>query len=459
MSLRFRLLVSISLGLLASLGFGGILAFWHAGYQVQTEMRSAIAVGEHIARNIVPDSEEDSNRRQRLQRLIAEFDGNRHLQAFLVNGNNDVLLASEPRPPDDLAPEWFRYLLDRGSELVTVKLPAEFGDNSRIVLATNATNEIEEAWSDIRLAMEVLVAFSTFVLGIVGWTLTRGLRPLQDLNVAFIRVGRGDYTARVDESGPTDLKHLAREFNQMVARLAAMRLQTDRLNHQLGNLQEQDRADLARELHDEIGPFLFAVGLDVSTIQQMVNADSDVSTELPQRLSAIRDSITHMQKHLKVMLGRLRPAVLLDLGLAQAVDNLVDFWKARHSHIIFDVNVHTESFGELLDECIYRIVRESLSNSLRHGNPSKIDVSVCLDVNTVAIEVCDDGGGMRSGNAAVGFGIIGMRERVAPLGGELSVHNRDGGQGVVVTARLPLKPSSNYVTELAIETVKERASL
>jgi hypothetical protein len=89
-SLRLRLIVSITLGLLASLAFGGALTFWHAAHQVQTEMQAAIAVGEHIARNVVDDSKLSTDRRQRLDRLIAEFDGNRHLQAFLVNRDNQV---------------------------------------------------------------------------------------------------------------------------------------------------------------------------------------------------------------------------------------------------------------------------------------------------------------------------------------------------------------------------------
>jgi two-component system, NarL family, sensor histidine kinase UhpB len=145
-----------------------------------------------------------------------------------------------------------------------------------------------------------------------------------------------------------------------------------------------------------------------------------------------------MQKHLKIILGRLRPAVLLDLGLAQAIDNLIEFWKGRHPDVALKLKVTPESFGEPLDEGIYRIVRESLSNALRHGHPSEIDISVQRETNdTVAIDVVDDGGGMKPANVAIGFGITGMQERVALLGGTISIRNRDDGKGVVVSARLP----------------------
>jgi two-component system, NarL family, sensor histidine kinase UhpB len=437
-SLKLRLIIPIGLGLLAVLAFGGTFAFWDAARQVQTEMRSAFAVGEHIAQTAVDDASQAPDRLQRLERLIREFDGNRHLQAFLIARNNQVALVSKLESPRTRVPDWFHQLLDRGPQTARINLPADFDDYEAVVLMTDAANELAEKWGDIGLALALLVAFCAFVLGFVYWTLARGLRPLQDLNVAFIRVGRGDCSPRVAESGARELARLAREFNEMVARLSTMKLQNARLNEQLANVQEEERADLARELHDEIGPFLFAVGLDISAIHQIINANDDISTQLASRLEAIRAAISHMQKHLKIILGRLRPAVLLDLGLAQAVDNLIEFWKGRHPDVALKLKVTPESFGEPLDEGIYRIVRESLSNALRHGHPSEIDISVQRETNdTVAIDVVDDGGGMKPANVAIGFGITGMQERVALLGGTISIRNRDDGKGVVVSARLP----------------------
>ena len=455
MSLRLRLIIPIGLGLLAILAFGGTLAFWNPARQVRTEMQSAIAVGEHIAQTAVDDSNQDADRLQRLERLIREFDGNRHLQAVLIDRNNQVALVSKLESPDTGIPDWFHWLLDGGSQTARIKLPLEFSDYEAVVLKTDAANELAEKWGDIGLALALLVTFCTFVLGLVYWTLARGLSPLQDLNVAFIRVGRGDYGPRVAESGATELARLARQFNQMVTRLSTMKLQNARLNEQLANVQEEERADLARELHDEIGPFLFAVGLDISAIHQTVTSNDDISAQLPPRLEAIRAAIAHMQKHLKIILGRLRPTVLLDLGLAQAIDNLIDFWKGRHPDVVFDVKVIPESFGEVLDEGIYRIVRESLSNALRHARPSEIDISIQFEAeDTVAIVVVDDGGGIKPANAAVGFGITGMQERIALLGGTISIGNRSDGKGVVVSARLPFQMPQ----DLPAPEVEEAAS-
>jgi two-component system, NarL family, sensor histidine kinase UhpB len=438
MNLQLRLIISIGLALLATLAFGSALTFWHAAHQVKTEMQAAMTVGDHIVKNAIGDSKQRT-RGQQLERLVAEFDGNRHIQASLVDEHGRVLSASTPETPDSQVPAWFKRYVDGIPRQVKMGLPSNNEDRNAIVLAPYADNELAEAWGDIGLSLAVLATFSTLVLGLVYWMLARGLRPLKHLNVAFAQMGKGDYTAHVEERGPTELAHLAREFNQMVSRLCLMKLQNDRLNEQLASVQEEERADIARELHDEIGPFLFAVGLDVAAMHQA--SKNDATTPLAPRIEAMREAIAHMQKHLKSILVRLRPPVFLDFGLAHAVDDVVGFWKARRPDILFDIEIPEESFGKLPDDCIYRIIRESLSNALRHGEPTRIDITALIEAeNTVTVEVIDDGHGIMPPGPFVGFGVAGMRERAASLGGTLIVKNRVDSTGVIVRAEFPVQP-------------------
>jgi two-component system sensor histidine kinase UhpB len=145
-----------------------------------------------------------------------------------------------------------------------------------------------------------------------------------------------------------------------------------------------------------------------------------------------------MQKHVRDILGRLRSAMLLDVGLAHAIDNLVAFWRAHRPKLAVSVDVPEESFGEAIDGTIYRIVQESLSNAVRHGSPTAISIVVKARTDgSIDIRVTDDGGGLKPGNGGSGYGIIGMQERVATLGGRLDISNSHDGQGVVVSAHLP----------------------
>jgi two-component system sensor histidine kinase UhpB len=304
-------------------------------------------------------------------------------------------------------------------------------------LETDANNEVAEVWGDVGLTLSVLTIFCGLVLAFVYWTLSSAIRPLQDLIGAFARVGERDYRERVSERGPLELVHLYRGFNQMVERLARTEQQNKRLQEQLATVQDEERADLARDLHDEIGPLLFAADVDAVAIEQL--SKSGRHEQIPERVGIIREAISQMQRHVRDILGRLRPAVLLDVGLAHAIDNLVSFWRAHRPKLNFRVSVPEEGFGELLDGTVYRIVQESLSNAVRHGDPNMIEIAVTRHADdSISIRVVDDGGGLKANDRAGGFGIVGMQERVASLGGILEVKNRSDGRGVIVAARLPV---------------------
>jgi two-component system, NarL family, sensor histidine kinase UhpB len=434
-TLRLRLLLLIALGLLASLAVAGTFAFWHAVQKAQTELQAALAVGSVVARHAVDDIREAADPQRRLVELIAGFDGDRHLRASLVDAAGNVLATSNLQPPDDPMPAWIRAFLPATPAVLRIALPAGFERYGTVVLTTDAASELSEAWGDFTLTVAVLAIFGALVFALVYLTLSRTLGPLQDLNRAFTRIGQGDYDPRVKETGPVEFARLARGFNRMAERLSAMKSQNDQLNQRLAAVQEKERADLARDLHDEIGPLLFAASLDIATVQQSLPVDA--AARVAPRLQAVRDAVTHMQQHLKEILRRLRPTVLEDMGLAGAVDGMVAFWRVRHPHVVFDVDLPPRDFGEPLDGMIYRIINESTSNALRHGRPGRIEIAVRLGgEHTVTVNVADDGGGMDE--AAAGFGITGMRERVALLGGTLTIRNRPEGNGVTVSARVPL---------------------
>ncbi len=231
----------------------------------------------------------------------------------------------------------------------------------------------------------------------------------------------------------------------MVARLANAEQQNVKLQQQLANVQEEERADLARDLHDEIGPLLFALNVDVSTLQRQIGGDRE---QKAARLEAIAGAVAEMQVHVRSMLGKLRPAVLLDLGLDQAVDNLVGFWSKRREDVRIIVDLDCESFGEKLDAPIYRVFQEGLNNALRHGNPTIVELTAKIDDEQhVTVAVRDDGAGLSVDEGHFGYGLIGMRERVESIGGSLVVSNRADGRGVTVTAKLPLDVGETAVTE------------
>jgi two-component system sensor histidine kinase UhpB len=222
----------------------------------------------------------------------------------------------------------------------------------------------------------------------------------------------------------------------MAAQLDAAQARNTRLNDQLLTLQEEERAELARDLHDEVGPFLFAVSLDAAAIEQA--AASGRIAEVPERAQVIRESVGHMQRHVRAMLHRLRPASPIEGGLGPALRNLVAFWRARQPLIEYtvDLSIDEDLIGDPTLEVIYRLAQEALNNAVRHGRPHHIQITVwSSDDGGIVCRIADDGAGLAA-STMPGFGFKGMRERVEGLGGTLEVGPDENSKGLVVIARL-----------------------
>lgn len=438
MSLRRRLIALILLILPLSLLFGGVLTYWHALDKVETEMAAAIALGETTVRDVVATWPQGQDVNEQAKRLVAVFDGERHLRASLVASDGKQIVTSRTAPPLLPAPEWLQRALAGPVHSIDIALPAQAGT---LRMTADPRNEIGEVWGDVTLKLKIIACFFGVLLALVYWTLDRALRPLDKLAVGLSEVGHGNFTAHVDEKGPTELVTIYREFNRMADGLKAAEEQNRALTLQLNAVQEEERKDLARDLHDEIGPFLFAVDVDAQTISQYLQRGA--YEEVAGRSAAIRQSVAHMQSHVRAILNRLRPAMLLDLGLAQAVDQLVAFWRARHPGITITADISQASYGATIDEIAFRTVQEAINNAVRHGKPETVRIKAAIDPDrkVLRLTISDNGAGIAP-SATPGFGISGMRERATAIGGTLEVVENPGRRGVTVTALLPVKTSS-----------------
>ena len=430
MSLRIQLMTFIAAALLAYLAMGGVLVYWHAASKVETELRAALAVGARTVGNAIADGQAEKPPRELLESLVTNFDGHRHLRVSLVDNSGMTTVASSPLVPSDPAPGWFYRLLASPSTVVRADLHAPA--YRAILLEADPHNEIAEAWSDMILSLAVLATFCGLILSLVYWTIGRALRPLHELSAAFSRIGEGNYGPRIAAHGPREFVQLCGGFNHMANRLTEMEVKNRHLADQLTIMQEEERSDLVHDLHDEIGPLLFSVDVDLTSMRQQKELRSHPA--LAPRIDAIRDAVSQIQRHVRSILGRLRPPTLLDLGPAHAVDNLIAFWRTRYPAVVFEANVPPGTFGPSIDEQIYRIIQESLNNALRHGQPQRVAVTVRLNPDgVIAIEISDDGGLQPADGARFRL----LQQRVESVGGALSAANRPDGRGVTVSARLP----------------------
>ncbi len=458
-TLRLSLIATIGLVMALTLLVGSLAMYARATSKIETEMNAAIRVAQRNAENAITNYTSRINALRLLPRLVSIFDGHRHVQASFVGNVASASSQSQIYRSKSHAPTWFVNLFADAVRQVSIPLPDTIGDIGKFTLTTDPRNEVEEVWDYLTESLMVLAALCLIVPLIIYWQLSHSLRPLEDLSRAFGEVGPERRPAPVPEHGPQELLQVYKGFNQMVDGLSSAEAKNRRLNEQLTAVQEEERADLARDLHDEIGPFLFAVDVDASSLAKLPAATEN--TDIAGRIDSIRGSVKHMQGIVKSLLGRLRPGVLLDMGLEPAVENLIDFWRGRHPDITITANLPDDDLGEPFTATIYRVIQESLSNAVRHGKPSNIEVNVAADHvrNTIKVSIIDDGGGFEDieTSGPPGFGIRGMRERVQRMGGSMAVTNRRDTSGVLVAAVLPAGGGDTPVPEAEyIETPENK---
>ena len=205
----------------------------------------------------------------------------------------------------------------------------------------------------------------------------------------------------------------------------------ERLRHSL-LAAEQERRRWARELHDQT---LQALG------GLQVLLASSLRRGSPEALEqAVRESLEHIGteiESLRTLITELRPAALDEIGLAPAIESLGQRLAAVEG---LEVGVEVAVGGRLdaeLETTVYRLVQEALTNIAKHAGAESVRVSVTLDYDVVRIEVTDDGHGFDPEARVEGFGLIGMRERVALAHGRLDIESAPG--HTVVRADLPLR--------------------
>lgn len=444
--------------LVATLFVGSVLTYWQATAKIETEVDSALAIAEKTVRQAIQEIAGREDPRLELLRLVRVFDGNRHVRASFVEPSSPDARVSSFVAPVEVLPSWFFTLFETPSRVVKVELPADLRRYGRIELESDQRAEIAEVWDDAVVKLIILSVFCALVLSLVYLTIGHALEPLSLLSGAFGRIGRGDYAARVAEKGPTELRDLAHGFNEMAERLGEMERRNQQLNEQLTTVQDEERADLARDLHDEVSPFLFSVDVDAATIRRL--AEGENGGPIAARVESIREAVAHMKKHVRSILSRLRPAAHLELGLANAIESLVASWQLRNPDVTFNLDINERSCGTKLDGAIHAIVREAMSNALKHGKPTEISVSVDrTDDDGIRVLVRDNGSGLSPASLGSGFGLIAMRERVAALGGTVRIANRSDGSGVEVVASLPAGSASREPgADLGADADEERVS-
>jgi signal transduction histidine kinase len=197
--------------------------------------------------------------------------------------------------------------------------------------------------------------------------------------------------------------------------------------------QEVERARLARELHDETGQALTSILLGLKTLEERVDSEEGGAA-----VAELRDLVVKTLQDVRRLAVELRPAALDDFGLVPALERLRDT-VSEQSGVSVDLRsqLGKERLPAETETALYRIVQEALTNILKHASATRVTVRLSRDERSVSLVVQDDGRGFDPESVRQGgLGLIGMRERVALLGGRLTVESSEGA-GTMLRAEVP----------------------
>jgi len=209
------------------------------------------------------------------------------------------------------------------------------------------------------------------------------------------------------------------------------------LSRHLLNVSEEEKAKLARELHDELGSSLTAIGMDISSVcDALSKTEPALAAQLRRAKQTLLETITLKRR----IIENLRPSLLDNLGLAAAIRNKCEEI-ARLSGLQCEVDI-AEEFDNIDPAqaiALFRITQESLNNTVKYANATHVKISLKRHATGLWLQVLDDGIGISSDalRKEKSHGLLGMRERALLLGGTFSAYTGKNQRGCVIEAFLP----------------------
>jgi signal transduction histidine kinase len=430
--LRFRLFLPTIALIAATLLFGIFSLQIFSPDQFENESEDAAALVRTVTNGLNAALVVTVNPQQALDAFvdgIGTGDAIRYRKADAPSGKPKIRLTT------DGVPAWFVSLL-RIPNLATAH-PITIGQRrvGDILFVPDLTPDLVEKWLGFLAivlsgsALLVLAAISAYL------TTTMALRPLEQLGAGLARMQQGDYDRAIPLLGPPEIRKSCEEANQLARKLKRLAQDNRSMLRKIVSLEDDERRELANELHDELGPLLFAIRANAVALSG-ASSDPDAPSI---RLIEAAEAVQHASRRI---LEGLSPLYLEELGLEKSIKTLL-----QNAHTSLptvttsaELDPRLDSLDHLLSQTIYRVIQEAVTNVIKHAQATTLNVVAAMRDQAVTIEVSDDGIGFPD-NVSLGRGLTGMSDRSRALDGKLDLL-REGGR-TMVRCWLPVNPQSS----------------
>jgi two-component system sensor histidine kinase UhpB len=290
----------------------------------------------------------------------------------------------------------------------------------------NIENQLRGELKENIFLLFFAIGVSTLVIGIALNQLV--IKKLQHFVEAASLFGRGDFKRTISFKSDDEIRKLADSFNLMAKTLTEkMKLERKYLS-QIIEAQESERRRISRELHDEIGQALYAIQFNLEMIDKgLPQITSVVRGRLMEAKSLSSQTLTAMRQ----LALDLRPTMLDDLGLIPTLRWYIQNFSNRlNVYSNFEAMGFEEKLSPQIETAFYRIIQEALNNIAKHAQADRVEISLVKRDSRIFASIQDNGKGfdldrvLHPESPERGFGIIGMKERVSLLGGQIDIQSR-----------------------------------
>jgi two-component system sensor histidine kinase UhpB len=441
----------LSINLVAAIAAGfGIL--WNARARTDREMSASVELAERFVHDSV-------------DRFIAEAQGarveispkrghdQRHVRIRVeYSDGRTTNVVSPTKHSEDAAPKWFAALI--GSREIEREIPLVVNGTpvGRVIVTGTPRDEVAEVWDDVRDFLVIAVGVNLAILLALYFALGRVVAQLRFVAAGLGELEQGRFRRRMVPPAGRELAALTDRFNSLAGALDAARQDNARLNRALVSTQDDERRQIAADLHDELGPCLFGLKANAGSLERLVSeAATPTATKMQARIATIVEIVERIQSLNRALLQKLRPLAIDHVSLADVLTNLVSDFERHAPEQRFDLDLGplAHRYGDSIDVTLYRCIQEGVTNALKHGDCRLVHIEL-REVASAAgrrlyLRIEDDGHGLPA-EPSPGMGLIGMGERVRALGGHCNIATA-AHRGVRVAVDIPIVTESRDIDD------------
>lgn len=443
MSLRYQINIRIFFSSLCVLSLAGIIAISQARKAVNDEVDSSINFAVQLIRiGFVHSLQNPADWLSNLGTLKKT----RHLSIQLKQPSGQIQNFSHNNftPPfEEKPPQWFIHLVEGKNQKAEYPITLANGQQLGVIIQSNPLDEITEVWQESLAFFTVFFLLTLFSFLAVNLAFHHTLKAITIIVNALKVIESGQYKQKLPEFSINEYDSIARAINELTFKLEATQLENRALTQHTLEIQEEERKRLAQELHDELGQSLSAIKVMAIAAKRFQSPLSDRNPGLETN-NAIINTCDHLMSVVRSMMHQLHPLVLTELGLKASLEDLLNHWGLRNAALKISLNCDDDvnTLDPKIAIQIFRVVQECLTNSVRHAQATQASITLILEKTQLLLEVRDNGVGClpptnNSGNDKMGFGLLGMRERINSLGGELMINTAQN-KGMSICATIPL---------------------